>query len=314
MIITVTLNTAIDHVVEVNNLKTEQINQGELKRLAPAGKAVNVACVLGALGVPCIAAGFVGTDDMDFFRHTLEGLDVQCPPKPNFTAVAGRTRMNTTLIDPSRDRETHIRESGFETTAVEKKALSQAVDSLTKPGDTVVISGSFPRGYTTDDLHELIDMLNKKGAHTLVDCSSSGAGSWMKKPLWAIMVNREELSQALDRKVVGFDAFVAAARELTSRAEFVLASDGPAGAVAVMGDRAIHGCLELPAEKVINTVGAGDSFVAGFIAGWTQTGDMESAMRLSQATAVSKVMHPGSSEINPGFIWDSIAKVKIAEV
>lgn len=314
MIITVTLNTAIDRVVQVAGFRPGQLNRGKLRRLVPAGKGVNVACVLGALGFPSVASGFVGADEMPFFNHNLENLPCPCPPSPKFTPVTGRTRVNTTIVDPEADRETHIRELGFRANPSEKKALRDHLAAAVDPGDYVIISGSFPEGYSTDDLNELIALLGAQSARVLVDCFSAGAPSWMNSAPWGIMANRGELSKALGRKILGLDALAAAARQTASETEVVLAADGPRGAVAVMGDEAIHGCLDVPEDAVINTVGAGDALVAGFVAGWAEAGKLESAMRLAQATAASKVMHLGSSEIDPDFVAQSRERVRITRV
>jgi len=311
MIVTVTLNTAIDRVVEVRGLRPGEVNRGELRRLVPAGKGVNVACVLGALGFPSVASGFVGADEVPFFNHNLENLGCASPPSPKFTPVAGRTRVNTTIVDPERNRETHIRELGFRTSPAEKKALRDNLARIVKPGDYVVISGSLPREYSIDDLNELIAMLRAEGARVLVDCPGAGASLRSNKGLWALMVNRAELSEALGKEIAGFDAFVAAAAEIASSVELVIASDGPRGAVVVAGGEALHGSLEVPPGDVVNTVGAGDSLVAGFVAGWVETGGLEAALRLAQAAAGSKVMHLGSSEIDPEFVEQAKARVRI---
>jgi 1-phosphofructokinase len=311
MIITVTLNAAIDRIIEVKNFREGEHNRGRLVRVVPAGKGVNVSRVLAQLGIQNAASGFVGSGELELYREGLSHMKGAAGIAEAFIAVAGHTRTNTTIVDPLGGRETHISEQGFSVSDAEKQSLLARLATLISKGDFVVFSGSLPQGFSIADLDSLLAVVKKRKAKTVIDCSDGGIVSACKTRAWAVKPNREELSEALGTPLADLGAVAQAAKELAKKIAVVLVTLGAEGAVASDGAKTLAASLAAPAPGAVNTVGAGDAFLAGFLAGWHHTEELEGALRTAVAAACSKVMHLGSSDVDPIFVAEYAGKVAI---
>jgi len=310
MIVTVTLNTAIDHIVEVENFRAGTLNKGSLREFVPAGKGVNVSRVLAQLGVESVVTGFVGAREAPLYAQALDCKAVS----RRLVQVAGRTRTNTTVVDPASSRETHIRERGFQVTAPEKDKLIDAVSRASSPGDIVAVCGSFPPGWTSDDLGRLIDAVGERAARVLLDVSEGGVEAGRRHRVWTVKGNEEELGDGLGRKISDISQLAALARELARDVGIVVGSAGAQGAVVAADGRALCAACPAPASSVRNTVGAGDASLAGFLAGWIEGEDLELGLRLAVAAGASKVMHVATSEIDPEFVRRTAKEIEVREV
>ena len=314
MITTVTLNTAIDRIVEVEGFSAGAHNRGRLIRVVPAGKGVNVSRVLAQLGVGSAATGFVGQREETLFRESLDGLASSGRVSENFVPVAGFTRTNTTIVDPASGRDTHIRERGFAVTGAEKERLLARLGGCVAEGDTVVFSGSLPLGFCPADLDRLVAEVGLRSGRAVIDCPDGGIACARKRRAWAVKPNREELAEAAGRPLLSIGEVVEAARELAADISVVLVSLGADGAVAVSGTEAICATLAPSAAGAVNTVGAGDAFLAGWLAAWTEKGDIEWALRMAVASGGSKVMHVGSSDVDPAYVREAAPKVTVRKL
>ena len=189
-VITVTMNTAIDRVLEVKGLSVGGHLSGRLIARVPAGKGVNVSRTLAALGVPSVATGFVGRGQLEEYERSLAGIEVQ----PQFLAVEAITRENITLIDTDAGIETHIRETGEPPTPGDLDRLRNKLNLLAKPGGLVALSGSLPSGVAVDYAVDLVDMVLSKGSRVAVDGSGELLHALRDRKLWLIKPNVQELA------------------------------------------------------------------------------------------------------------------------
>jgi 1-phosphofructokinase family hexose kinase len=258
---TVSLNSCIDRSLAVNGLELGAHCQAELLAEIPAGKGMNVARLLSALGCETRLFGFVGQDAAEKFAQMLRAENIN-----NFLLTAcARTRVNTTVID-RRGGETHLREKG-ETVSPEKLAdVAAGIRQYCRPGEMVAFCGSLPPGISAADFGNLIRELS--GFRLAADISGAALAAAIENGACLIKPNREELCSLLGEATVNEQGVGQSARDLSRKypSLTVLASDGAAGAYLATGTELFHGkCVgEI---KVVNTVGAGDALLAGYLSG-----------------------------------------------
>jgi len=259
---------------------------------APAGKALNVSKALAWLGQKSVAAGLWGQSDW------MDAQAALCPLKQwidfRITLVAGRTRQNITIIEAHHQREMHLRAPCRLATKSALLQLGKDLKLLVNAGCTVVFSGSMPDGRLLDDCLSMIREAHQSGAQVVVDSSGAALrGAAEGGGLDIIKPNLEELSQLISRPVADEPIeIIDAARTLCDKAQIILVSCGPNGAIAITRDLAV-GCRLTSAENtVVNTVACGDYLLAGFLA--DDTSDLSA--RLQNAVAVATARAWGLTE------------------
>lgn len=291
MIAVVTLNSCVDRTLITPNLTTGSHCKAELAAETMAGKGMNVARILAQLDTPCALYGFVGADRFSSFDESLAEAGVINRLRP----LPIRTRINTTLVDPEQQTETHIREAGD---WVEPKYLDQLMSELKadlEAGDSLAFCGSLPPGVTTAWFGESIRVLAHEGTRVVVDASGTALNAAIRAGASLIKPNREELAFAL-----GIDDFQAMDMPAAARALLeqnsdlaVLASDGAAGAYFASHNSTLHGLL-LDNIQTVNTVGAGDALLAGFLTGST----IEESMTMALQAAAASVQTMSAGELD----------------
>lgn len=282
-IVAVALNPAIDRVVEAANLAIGAHQVIRTLGRHAGGKAVNVARALSLLEVPSVLTGLVGLGEREFFGRNLEGGRVEMRLVP----VAGQTRENITLVDPATRVETHLRDRGFEVSAGEQATLRKELASLAGPGVLFVFSGSLPPGITPADQAEMLAACRQAGGRVAVDLSGPALPPAVAAQPWLIKPNRQELGELLGGPLQDREALLAGGRRLAQSVPIVLTSDGAAGAYLLTSAGTWHGRCPLPPERVISTVGCGDTLLAGLLAGFYRKMSMPESLRLAVAAAAA---------------------------
>jgi len=280
-ILTVTLNPAVDRLIEVDCLVPGDHQVGREVSRTPGGKGINVSRVLAALGVGSIATGLLGEANRDEFADFLTGPLIE----DEFVLLAGRTRQNTTIADRSTGLHTHIRDAGL---PVDRPAITRLADklrSLVSRGAIVAFSGSLPPGAGPDDFAELVGICAAAGARVAVDSSGPALAAAAAGKLWLIKPNVQELAELVGRNLETLDEQLAAARKLAARTDYVLLSRGRDGACLVTKDHALCARAEVEASAVRNTVGCGDALLGAFLASIIRHEDAATALRKAVATA-----------------------------
>jgi len=265
-IMVVSLNPAVDRVVEVPGFRAGDHQRGNRLARYPAGKATNVARAMSALGQPPAVSGFVGEAELQWYQQFLLGEGVEdCSLIP----VAGCTRENITVVDPlAPGADTHVVEQGFSVAAADVARLRDALGAFAGTGRLVAFCGSLSPGLSVEQFVELQRLCLQGGAEVALDSSGAALRAGAELPLWLVKPNRQELAELTGSPLETHAEQRAAAATLARRIRWVLVSAGAEGAMLVDAAGSRQAVVPLAAEKVVGTVGCGDVLLAGFLAGW----------------------------------------------
>ncbi|MCI2048051.1 MAG: 1-phosphofructokinase [Faecalibacterium sp.] len=293
MIFTVTLNPAVDYVVHLpGTLRQGSVNRAAAAEIQFGGKGINVSLVLRALGAENTALGFTAGHTGEWLAEALaqQGLHTDFIRLP-----AGETRINVKL---KAGTETDVNAAGPAIPPEAMAALREKLAALGK-GDTLVLAGSIPAGLPADTYAALAKGCTSRGVSLIVDAEGEALLQALSCRPFCIKPNREELGGLFGRALRTDTEVAACAEALRQKgARNVLVSLGGEGALLLDETGQMHRTFA-PAGTVKNSVGAGDSMVAGFLAGWRATGSYAEALRwgaaAGSATAFSEGLADGES-------------------
>ena len=288
MIYTVTLNPALDYVIQVEHFRTGQINRNKSENIYYGGKGINVSWILNELDFPTTALGFIAGFTGKALKDGLKKRGIVT----DFVKVKnGMTRINVKMKS---DEETEINGTGPLITEDDFDSLKKKIRKL-DGNDTLILSGSIPSCMSDDAYEKMIECMNPE-TRLIVDAEKSLLLKVLKYRPFLIKPNNIELGDMFDTTISSKDDAVYYARKLQEKgARNVLVSMGKDGAVLVDENGNVS---KMPAAKgtVVNSVGAGDSMVAGFLAGWLKTGDYAYALKLGTACGGATAFHSGLAE------------------
>ncbi len=283
MIYTVTFNPALDYVLRLERLQPGETNRSQSEELYFGGKGINVSRVLKELGQETTALGFIAGFTGEALARALEDRGL----RTDFLRLdAGMTRINVKLKEAA---ETEINAGGPPIGPAEIEALLQKLETL-QPGDTLVLAGSVPASVPTDIYCTIAAQMQKKEVRLTVDATGALLLKVLPYRPFLIKPNHRELEELVGRPLQGVEELTAAARELQQKgARNVLISRGAEGALLLDETGTLY-IRPAPAVKAVNTVGAGDSMVAGFLAGIGQGSEyaLMLAVAAGSATAASR--------------------------
>lgn len=276
MIFTVTFNPSLDYIVRVDEMRLGTINRTNYEQLLPGGKGINVSIVLGNLGHPSRALGFsAGVTGV-----ALEKLLADTGVDADLVHVkAGFTRINAKV---KAIEETEINGQGPHIAPEDVDALFSKLDVLGQD-DTLVISGSVPNTLPSDMYEQVMERLAGRGVRIVVDAERDLLTRVLPYRPFLVKPNNYELGDIFGVTLKTRDEVVPYARRMQEMgAQNVLVSMAGEGGVLVAADGQVY---QSPAAKgtVVNSVGAGDSCVAGFLAGLMETGSYQTALRMGLA-------------------------------
>ena len=290
MIYTVTFNPAIDYVLRLGEpLQVGGLNRTTAEDFQFGGKGVNVSCVLKTLGQASMALGFVA----GFTGQALEqGLQQQGVETDLINVETGMTRINVKIKGQS---ETEINGMGPSITQVDMEKLYQKLDML-QDGDTLVLSGSIPGCLAQDTYEKILAHLQHKKLQIVVDATRDLLVNVLKYKPFLIKPNNHELGEIFGKIPVTDEEICACAEKLQAMGgRNVLVSMAGDGAF-LLDEQGNHHRIGCPKGTVVNSVGAGDSMVAGFLAGFQQTGDYAYALKLGTAAGSATAFSLGLAE------------------
>ena len=273
MIYTVTFSPTLDYVVNVEKFRTGVINRTTSEQVYPGGKGVNVSIALQNFGFENTALGFTAGFTGAEIKRLLHGTGVQ----NNFINVEkGMSRVNMKIVS---DTETAINGQGPQITDEDIGILFARLRCLVD-GDYLVLAGHIPDILPSSMYEQVLQFLSGRNLNVVVDAEKELLTGTLKYHPWLIKPNRDELGEIFDVKISGREEAIPYARMLQERgARNVLVIMGGDGAVLLSEDGTIYSSDALKGN-VVSTVGAGDSMVAGFIAGYLRSdGDYETAFK-----------------------------------
>lgn len=276
MIFTVTFNPSLDYIVRVDEMRLGTINRTNYEQLLPGGKGINVSIVLGNLGHPSRALGF----SAGVTGAALEKLLADTGVDADLVHVkAGFTRINAKV---KAVEETELNGQGPRIAPEDVDALFSKLDVLGQD-DTLVISGSVPNTLPSDMYEQVMERLAGRGVRIVVDAERDLLTRVLSYRPFLVKPNNHELGDIFGVTLKTRDEVVPYARRMQEMgAQNVLVSMAGEGGVLVAADGQVY---QSPAAKgtVVNSVGAGDSCVAGFLAGLMETGSYQTAFRMGLA-------------------------------
>ncbi len=277
-VLTVTLNPALDLTLQLPALRLGEVNRSDNLQVHAAGKGLNVAQVLADLGHQLTVTGFLGEANAQPFEQLFAARGFA----DEFVRVAGETRSNIKLAEAD-GRITDINGPGLEVGAAQREELLARLERLVPGHELVVVAGSLPRGVEVPWFVELLQRLARLGARVALDTSGAALREGLALSPWLIKPNEEELAQARGLDPADAQVLADEARRLNARIEHVVMSQGAAGVSWFSPAAAWH--AQPPKVRVVSTVGAGDSLLAGMLhgllAGWP------AERTLAHATAIA---------------------------
>lgn len=276
MIYTVTFNPSLDYIVSVEDFRPGLTNRTDSELLLPGGKGINVSIVLKNLGISSIALGFVAGFTGDEVVRRLTEMGVES----GFIGIGeGFTRINLKLqsIDG-----TEINGQGPKISRAKVQMLMEQLSRL-EEGDVLFLSGSIPASMPDNTYQKIMERLDNRNVHIVVDATKDLLLNALPYHPFLIKPNNHELGEIFDVELGTRSEVISYAGKLKERgAQNVLVSMAGEGAVLVAADGKVY---EAPAPEgvLINGVGAGDSMVAGFMAGYMEKEDYEYAFHMGLA-------------------------------
>lgn len=284
-IITVTLNPAYDLVGGLKEIHLGKVNQVKPYGRYPAGKGINVAKVLSALGQPAAVTGFLGAENSAEFYKEFAKYQLTS----HFVEVEGATRTNIKLTD-EKGSVTDINFQGFTVSEQQWNEFVANTKDLLVAADYVVVAGSLPQGVTVEAFSTWLNSLSAAGAKVILDTSGAALNAGLRSKVWMIKPNDHELSEYVGRELQFDEDIIKVAQELNETGiDNVVVSLGSRGSIWVGKGIALR-ARPPRIDKIISTVGAGDSMVAGMVFGAAQGMASKDILRLATAVSAYAVM------------------------
>lgn len=285
MVYTVTFNPAVDYVIRVEELKTGSVNRSVSEKIFFGGKGINVSLVLRELGVKSRALGFIAGFTGKAIEEGVRSKGVET----DFVELSdGCSRINVKIKS---DEETDINGGGPDISESALARLLEKLDSM-RDGDMLVLAGSIPSSLPSDVYEKILTRLSGKRIKTVVDATKELLLNALKYKPFLVKPNHYELGEMFGVTIQTADEIVRYAEKLKKMgAVNVLVSMAGDGAVLLDENGKLHRC-GVCRGTVKNSVGAGDSMVAGFIAG-SQSGDYETALKLGTAAGGATAFSDG---------------------
>lgn len=285
MVYTVTFNPAIDYVVHTAEMRLGEVNRSSSEEMYFGGKGINVSIVLNELGTPSIALGFTAGFTGEAIENGIKAMGI----KSDFVRLkTGNSRINVKI---KAGEETELNGQGPQIDDEALEALFVKLDKLSD-GDTLVLAGSIPSSLPSDIYERIMQRLSDRKIRTVVDATNDLLLNVLKYKPFLIKPNNHELGQMFGVTLSEDEEIERYARKLKDMGAInVLISMAGDGAMLIDENGKCHRC-GVCKGKVRNSVGAGDSMVAGFLTG-AQNGDYEYALKLGTAAGGATAFSDG---------------------
>lgn len=286
-VVTVTLNPALDLTGSIEMLSAGAVNLVSSSNLHAAGKGVNVAKVLSELGANVTVTGFLGKENPELFHQLFHQIGVT----DRFVEVEGATRINVKLVEKN-EQVTDINFPGVTVSQNDIARFEETLYALAEDHEFFVFAGSLPGGVSPELCASWISELRKRGKKVLFDSSKAALRAGIDAQPWLIKPNDEELSDFIGTKLSSAEECKSAAQSLSSKGiDNIVVSMGKDGVMWLHDGEWIS--AQPPKMKVVSTVGAGDTLVAGLCWGHMQELPKETLIRFATALSALAVSQVG---------------------
>lgn len=305
MIYSVTLNPAIDRTIFVDEINFKDVTRVSNTIRQAAGKGINISFVMQKLGKKAVSVNILAGENGEYILRELKGNSVD-----NINhLVTGNTRENIKVV-PKNGSVLEINESGPVCSSDDVKIVIDLLKEYVTTGDIVVLTGSIPKGLHATTYHDMIKDLKGLGVITVLDASGDSFKEAVKAKPTVIKPNLYELGLLFDKELTSKEEVLLYAKKLVSDGiEQVLITLGGDGALLVTKEKTYY--VNPIKVDAINTVGAGDSFLAGYVAALSDGLSKEECLKKAASVATSSVLNKGTGPSDLSHIEELERKVEV---
>jgi len=312
VIITVTLNAAIDKTLEVPNFRLGRRHRSVEQRTMAGGKGVNVARAIKRLGQPVIATGFAGGSSGTRIVEQLTDESIL----NDFVRIREESRTNTAVLDPTNGEQTEINEPGPVVGEAETQLFVDKLLYLAQGAQIVVFAGSLPRGIDTDFYADLVRELRKLGVSTVLDTDGEPLRHAVRAEPTVVSPNVLEAEELVGHEFNDDEDRTIAVREMVAlgaQEAIMTVPDGCFASVLIDGEAVLHRVRIQPREAVA-TVGAGDAFLAGYVAARYADKPPAECLRFGVACGAESTQHLGAGLLEPREVERLMGEVRVEAI
>ena len=312
MILTVTLNAAIDRTVAVPNFRLGRRHRAVESRTVAGGKGINVARALSLLGRPVIATGFVGGPTGARVLEQLREESVLT----DFTRIASETRINLAVIDPTSGDQTEINERGPAVSPEEVKRLFERIGYLAGGARICVLAGSVPPGAGDDLYARLVADLSRRGVTVVLDAEGEAMLAGVRAGASMVTPNEREAEELVGQEFSDRSDLAHGLAELVRLGAAEAAITRPEGCVATVGEGSERRLLEVHTEplEAVSTVGSGDAFLAGYVAARYEERSPEDCLAYAVACGAESTQHFGAGTVDRNQVERLLGEVAVHDL
>jgi 1-phosphofructokinase/tagatose 6-phosphate kinase len=312
VILTVTLNAAIDRTVAVPNFRLGRRHRAVESRTVAGGKGINVARALNLLGRPVIASGFVGGPTGARVLEQLQEESVLT----DFTRIAAETRINLAVIDPTSGEQSEINERGPAVSAEEVKRLFERIGYLAGGAKICVLAGSVPPGAGDDLYARLISDLGRRGIPVVLDAEGEAMLAGVRAGASMVTPNEREAEELVGQEFADRSDLGLGLLELVRLGATEAAITRPDGCAATVGEGASKRLVEVHTEPLepVSTVGSGDAFVAGYVAARYEDRSPEDCLAYGVACGAESTQHFGAGTVDRNQVERLLGEVSVHDL
>jgi 1-phosphofructokinase family hexose kinase len=297
VIVTVTLNAAMDRTLSVPNFQLGQRHRASLGFASAGGKGINVARALKHLGVPVVCTGFAGGRNGTQIVEDLTSDGIL----NDFVQIRGESRASVAVLDPISNAYTEINEWGPEVAGDELEMLREKLAYLTQGASFVVFAGSLPRGVDADFYAEMIRETNRRHVLTVLDAEGESLRLGIEAEPYLVCPNVREAEAIVGHEFNDDDDLTTGLDEIAALGARNVLITLETGCYALLrDDREEHRVrATAPRLEAVSQVGAGDTLVGGFVAAREAGRSVEEAVRSAVAAGAASVLEPGPGRFDP---------------
>ncbi|HEY8082045.1 MAG TPA: 1-phosphofructokinase family hexose kinase [Solirubrobacterales bacterium] len=312
MILTVTLNAAIDRTIAVPNFRLGHRHRAVESRTVAGGKGINVARALSLLGHPVIATGFVGGPTGSRVAEQLREEAVLT----DFTRIAGETRINLAVIDPTSNDQTEINERGPAVSREEVDRFVDRLDYLARGASICVLAGTLPPGAGDDLYARLVKMLRERDVAVVLDAEGEAMVAGLRAGASIVTPNEREAEELVGQEFSDDSDLSQGLSELVRLGATEAVITQPEGCVAVVGEGSERRFLEARTKALdpVSTVGSGDAFLAGYVAARHGGRGHEDCLAYGVACGAESTQHFGAGVVDSNQVERLLDAVEVQDL
>jgi 1-phosphofructokinase/tagatose 6-phosphate kinase len=312
MILTVTLNAAIDRTVAVPNFRLGHRHRAVESRTVAGGKGINVARAIGLLGRPVIATGFAGGPTGN---RVLEQLRKEAV-LTDFMTIAGDTRINLAVIDPTSGEQTEINERGPAVSPEEVERFVGRLGYLAGGARLCVLAGSLPPGAPDDLYARLVAELRERDVEVILDADGEPMLAGIRAGASLVTPNELEAEELVGQEFSDRDDVVNGLTELVRLGAGEAAITRPDGCVAVVGSGAERAFIEARTRPLdaVSTVGSGDAYLAGYVAARYDGMEPRECLAYAVACGAESTQHFGAGVVDRNQVERLLDQVEVRDL